>query len=275
MAKDIFAHSRRIKRALILKKCVIFAVSVGMLTAAVISFFYIPYFKIKAVAISGTETVRASDIESSVKNFISGREFWVLPRSSMFILSEDMIVSHLAKNFPRLDRISMKVDGISPATVLIGIKERTTWAVVCRVLANLGADENSCFYSSSDGFLFGPAPKESGSFFLHIKDNREENYETGDYFIAQGELDRIRAILEKIASVTGENIDEISVSQDEIFYYEASSDAGWKIIFDSRTDPAIAAGNFAIAYKNTLGEILSKVDYIDLRLENRIFYKER
>lgn len=283
MAKDIFARSRRRKRLIILRGCVIFVVSCGLLTLAVISFFYIPYFKIKAISISGAQTIRASDIENSVKNFISGRELWVLPRSSIFILSEDMMVAHLAKSFPRLGQITMRVDGLSPATVLVGVKERTIWAVVCHTSTSLstntstalGTGKDSCFYSSPDGFLFGSAPKESGSFFLRIKDNRKENYEIGDHFIPPSELDRIRIISEKIISVTHEGIDEISISKDEIFYYEASNDDGWKIIFDSRTRPERASENFELAYRKTLNEDLSKVDYIDLRLENRVFYKEK
>ena len=275
MAKDIFVHSRRIKRSIVLKKCGVFIVSFGLLTAAVISFFHIPYFKIKAVSISGAETVRASDIENSVKVFISGREFWVFPRSSIFILSEDMIIKHLTNTFPRLNHISMRVDGMSPAAVLVGVKERTTWAVVCRTSTALGTGKDSCFYSSSEGFLFGLAPKESGSLFLQIKDNREENYKVGGYFIAGDELNRIRIILEKIKSATSENVDTVSISKDEVFYYEAVNDAGWKIIFDSRTDPERAAENFILAYRNTLKEDLSNVDYVDLRFENRIFYKPR
>lgn len=274
MAKDIFSDSRRLKRQTFLGKTTVFLILLGIAVMAFVAFFYIPYFMIKTVAVSGSETLRTPEIEKSIKDFVSGREFWVLPRSSIFILSEEMIISHLAKNFPKLHKISMKVEGLSPAALAVSVKERRTWAVICGS-TTLTTSQNNCFYASSDGFLFGSAPKESGSLFLHIKDERTENYDVGSYFIADNELNRINIILEKIQSTTRKTVDEIIVKKNEIFYYEASSDAGWKIIFDSKTDPENAAENFALAYKNTLGEDLSKVDYIDLRFENRIFYKEK
>lgn len=272
--RDIFSDSRRLRRQTFFVRIAVFFIMLGIAVAAFVAFFYIPYFKIKSVSVSGSETLRSSEIEKSIKDFISGREFWVLPRSSIFILSEDMIVSHLASTFPKLHKIAMEVEGLSPAALAISVKERTTWVVICNSTA-LAANQNSCFYASSDGFLFGPAPKESGSLFLHVKDERTENHSVGSYFLADSELKRINIILEKIKSATEKTVDEVVIKKNEIFYYEASSDAGWKIIFDSKTDPQRAAENFELAYKNTLNEDLSKIDYIDLRFENRIFYKER
>lgn len=274
MPKDIFLDSRRLRRQTFFSRIAVFFAVLGLMIAAFVAFFYIPYFRIKIVSISGLETLRSSEIEKSIRDFVSGREFWVLPRSSIFILSEDMIISHLAKNFPKLFKISMKVEGLYPAALAVSVKERTTWAVVCSS-ATLATSQNNCFYASSDGFLFGPAPKESGSLFLHIQDERTENYDVGNHFLDGSELNRINIILERIKATTGKSVDEITVKKNEIFYYEATNDAGWKIIFDSKTDPKRTGENFALAYKNTLGEDLSKVDYIDLRFENRIFYKEK
>ena len=267
MARDIFANSRRLKRGVFLKRTIVSVFVLGVITAALISFFYIPYFKVTSIEISGVQSLNAATVESAAANFIAGREFWILPRSSIFVLSEDMIVSHLMKSFPRLNQVAMKIDGVSPAAALISLSERTTWAVVCRV--------DSCFYASADGFLFERAPADTGSFFLRIDDNRDESYDIGSVFINRPELDRIQTITGKIKSATNADIDTISLNKKEVYYYEAFNDTGWKIIFDSLTDPVRAAENFALAYKDTFNEDLSKVDYIDLRLENRIFYKEK
>lgn len=267
MTKDIFANSRRLRRGFLLKKIIIIFLVLGTITSLSIAFLYIPYFKIESVEISGIQSMNAQAIKTAAENFIAGREFWILPRSSIFVLSADMVISHLMKSFPRLSQVTMKINGISPAAVLVSVSERTTWAVVCR--------GDSCFYASTDGFLFERAPNDPGSFFLRITDSRDENYDIGSVFISRPELERIQNIIEKIKSATNEDIDTLSLNKKEVYYYEAANDTGWKIIFDSLTDPVLAAENFALAYKNTLNEDLSKVDYIDLRLENRIFYKER
>lgn len=282
MPKDIFYDSRRLKRQTFFGRIAIFFIFLGIAITALIAFFYIPYFKIRAVSVSGSETLYSSEIEKSIRNLVSGRKFWVLPLSSIFILSEDMVISHLSKNFPKLHKISMKIEGLSPAALAVNVQERTIWAVVCNSISfgqaqdeSRAADQNSCFYASSDGFLFGPAPKESGSLFLRVQDEQTEHHNIGDYFLEIGELNRINLILESIKSATAKTVDEVAIKKNEIFYYEAESDEGWKIIFDSKTDPKRAAENFTLTYKNTLGEDLSKIEYIDLRFKNRIFYKEK
>ena len=82
-------------------------------------------------------------------------------------------------------------------------------------------------------------------------------------------------LLQRIETVTGASFAALmlSGSEDLISKYEIKTKDGWRVIFDSKTNGELAVANFTSAFEGILQKNLENIEYIDLRLENKIFYK--
>lgn len=267
MTKDPLRRSRRLKRNRFFKRLILTGGAFLLIYALGVGFFNLPYFSLASVSLEGARTLPSEEITRIIDEHLQKKSWGFFPHDNFFVflLTAQNIEDALTAKIPKIKSVTIKKR--FPHGITASIEERKIWATLCK--------ESSCFYIDKEGFLFGKSSRVSGSIFFAIKDERNTKADIGSSVISTEELSTIRHLLEKIEETTGASFAALVLSGSEnlISKYEAKTDAGWRIIFDSKTNSNLAIANFIAAYEGILQKNLEHIDYVDLRLENKIFYK--
>ncbi len=143
--------------------------------------------------------------------------------------------------------------------VKIEIKEREKFGILCG---------NACFWFDKSGVLFAEAPMVDGALINKVSDFTGRNLEIGSQVFEKKFMDnllKIFAVLKETDLGTG-FLELENLGLQEIIF---NSPLGLKIYFSLRIDPA-----FSLAGIQSIKEVgLEKIDYVDFRVNNRVYYK--
>ena len=237
-----------------------------------------PLFKIRAVEVSGNKEVKTEEIQS---NF---------DYRNIFLFTEDKIENDLLRKFPKISDIEIKKNLIK-RIVELTVKERERLGIICQIsqiseqqipghtaeqaLNNEQISEEKieeCFYIDREGFIFEDAPQTSGSLVLLIKDYSQRDFYLGKQVFEQGIVNFISQIKQSLFSETGIKILDFTISSFPYKDLKVMTSEGWYIIFDLERD----VESQLLALKAALEEKIKDrqgLEYMDLRIENRIYYK--
>ncbi len=226
------------------------------------------WFSVNQIQVSGNREVSKEEIESLASEHINKTYLlgYIRPFSNIFLTSSESIEHSLRKNYPIIERVNVNKVFLSK-NLTIEITERESVGIWCK------GDEDKCFYFDKNALLFKEASKFSGDLFLVIEDGRGRNFKPGDNFDDQELFEKInltRNILDELKLIDYTNFFLPSGSFD--FWIETNF--GWPIYLDKENDIPTQL----VALKKFLEEKLSAekqktLQYIDLRVNNRIYYK--
>lgn len=131
---------------------------------------------------------------------------------------------------------------------------------------------DKCFYFNKDGIVFQNAPITSGSLITIVRDYSNRNYELGDKIADKNFIDIILEINKNLYDEIGLKILNFSMDSHPIEELRATTSEGWYILFDLKRD----IKNQLLTLKVALNEKIKNrigLQYVDLRIENRIYYK--
>jgi len=218
---------------------------------------YSPVFQIKSFTISGLKNIsQKSALEIIHSRLMASKLKKFLGENNMFswnISSVDVSKTRLASVIIRQDWLRQSVS--------LEVTEREQLAIWCTDI--------SCYWIDNDGIAFSEAPKTEGSLILKINAVGENAVEIGNSVIEKRFVNNLVSIIRgiadlrlpiRIASYDGK-LGEIRISM-----YD-----GPDIYFSIRFDPALSFKSLSVLMRQ--GDFYS-MDYVDLLVENRIFYKK-
>ncbi len=265
MSRDVLLISRRRKRRwALVKHAARFAVLIIVLTLA-IGFFYLPFLRISSISLAGVDSLDKGFLLSNVKQMIEGKYFHIFPKNNILIFPRhelDRVFSEIL----RVGSFSINRNFLT-AGLNITLRERKTWAIWCAFTENT----ESCFLMDKEGFLFDKSPDITGSAVLKIKDERNIDSPLGKKVLTDEDAARLNYFIEKISSKLSESVSMIEIKEGGISNLYLKS--GWYLILDSDVaDVDKAIENMSITL-STLKEKSGKLEYIDLRFKDKVFYK--
>ena len=92
----------------------------------------------------------------------------------------------------------------------------------------------------------------------------------GSNLIEESEFKKILEFAGLIAKIDG-GVSEVILKKENI--YEFYTNEGWKIILNDKNEPQSAYLNLVTAIDANIKDKRTKLDYIDLRLGNKIYFK--
>ncbi len=231
--------------------------------AGIVALFYISKFRVNNIKVEGNEILNSEPIVSKAKEVIAGKYFYILPKDNIFIIPEEEIKSALSQDFLRIKNISIFAD--FPASLTVKIEERKPFALLCR------KEVLECAFLDENGFIFEKAPYFSGSVFTKFFDDKNtRDLPVGGNLIGQEEFLRIREFAE-LARKENVEITEIILKEDGICDFHTSE--GWFMKASKEDDPKIVFENLKLTFENQIKDKRSDLEYIDLRLNNKVFFK--
>lgn len=271
--KNNFGIQRQLQQKRVRRRRVRFffylCLAVSCIAAFLYFVFFSGYFLIQKISFYGGEVITAADAEKAMNLVLDEPVFLTLRRRNVFLFSTAAAERALVDYFPRIAavRVSRK---FFTKEIMVTITERQTAGIAC------GKKENSsCFYFDDSGVLFADAPVITGASVLVIKDDNlppPAALPFGQY--AKEAIAFIRDAKQATRDSAGVTILSFSFTN-EYGDIEAVTLGGYAILFSMERD----ASSQARIVKNILAveikEQAEKLDYIDLRVENRVYYKLR
>jgi hypothetical protein len=129
-----------------------------------------------------------------------------------------------------------------------------------------------CFFIDEQGFVFREAPILSGSMFATIFDISFGGKGIGSLGLDKNKLD---FILETKKEMISRNLDmgDFLVRPEAASEIEVITSDGWRLFLDLASPPAIQIDSLVRALNEEIKEKRSQLEYVDLRVPGRIYYK--
>lgn len=221
-------------------------------------FFFSPFFKITEIKLPENDIVTNNDIH---KLIIDSAPLNL--GENIFILSKNQIKSGLAAIFPTITDISIKKELFH--SLIVNFEKRIQIGIWC--------NNANCYYFDKEGIVFKEAPITEGALILKIEDFEKKEVSSGDQVLNYNQLKFMTEFNNKITENNQFKIIKFKITPSANFDLEAITDRGWSIYLDQNQDPALEANNLFTILNEVIKNKASNLEYIDLRIPSRIFYK--
>jgi len=258
----------QLKRARKKKIRLILYCSLGAIGAAGVLYFlfFSGYFSVRAVSVAGVDSALAEEIKKIALAELEGSILFISRRNILFF-SVNEISEKIKNEIPTLEIVTVKKRFIHNIAIEAKLREK-------KGIACAEAERTQCFYFDKNGVIFEESPEIVGAAILLFRDNAvfgsvlpSEKYtkETVDF------ADNIKV---KLFEKTGVSVSYFVFLNDN-GDIEAQTDKDFKIMMtvDGRAEEQ--ARVIKSVLENEIKDKINSLDYIDLRVENRAYYKLR
>ena len=151
----------------------------------------------------------------------------------------------------------------------VGVSTATggLYAVLCR-------NEN-CFSLDKNGVAYAATGRMSGNLILTLEDKTERNLKLGDRFLDAETLAKLYFIKASVAQNLGIGLTSAEIQDSNLTDFDFMTDQNWVARVTLREN----AYKTVETLKRTLEQIgpsnIPLLDYIDLRITNKVYYKFR
>ena len=135
-----------------------------------------------------------------------------------------------------------------------------------------GEGEPRCAFVGQDGILFQEAPVFEGRVLLKIFDERVKNdYHIGESILSPESMRMLAAFRELFARRLNAHLHAIRIKDENAIELQVLE--GWYAIVSAGLDPNESVENLSIVFAKNLKNQREKLEYIDLRFGNKLYYK--
>jgi len=255
------------------------AVGVSVFIAFVITvilFFRWEKFLISEVVIAEDIMVDRSEVKQSVEQELEGYYFYLIPKSNAFIYKLNNPKDRLLGKFPRFTFLNLDLEGFQK--LVVSASEREPFALYCVEVEN-------CFFLDESGFIFAKAPLFSEGVYFIYKDDEPLTEPIGQRFLLEnparttdivqsgGEFRGLQKFLDNLPHL-GINVHTLEMGSNE---YRAVLESGAKILWKMEAEPGLIYSNLEAFLSNEAiiseKDFLEKIEHLDLRTEDKVFWK--
>lgn len=253
---------RRHRRFFILK---IVGLSVGIIaivSGLIYIFFLARIFDVREVSFNGLDTINSDELRVKIDDTLNQRLLGYLShRSNIFFVNTEKFEKELTSNYPIFKHINVHRKLLHG--LVFDFLERKPVGIWCF--------EEKCSYFDEEKVLWGQPAKSSGFIFLTVEDNRQTDKKQTMPTGRQVDADFFGPIIEVAKNLKGEikNIMIPKESFNEFWVYTTD----YYIIFTTDFDIQNQLDILKIFMKEKTKDPDFHPQYIDLRIEGRVYYK--
>lgn len=231
--------------------------------------FFSPFVMVNSIVIGGAENIDSQKILAIATKSIAGKYLGVFAKDNIVLINKSHIITVLKNNFKRI--ADVKITKEFPNKLLIEISERKTALIFC--------SGEQCFVIDEQGRSYAPAKFEENELgereAIILRDTSQKAISANSILVDDKLLKFIAACQQTLKSEL--NIDarqEFSTPNLASGDIRVETTDGWKIYFNSD----IAIDKEIELLRTVLNSSLDKdklasLDYIDLRVDNKVYYR--
>ncbi len=232
-----------------------------------ITLFYVVYFlnffQIKQIKISGNQKVVKENLETTVKNLIE-KKILFFSSKSIFLINSDQVKKQILIAFPLISSIDFKKE--LPNSLILEIEERKPIAVFVQ--------DDKSFFIDEQGVIFEEIleiePKRLKLKNLILK----ESSSLGDKVIDATKISQIFDIESALRNSLGIRTNEVVIVSEQRFNFTTGD--GWDIYFNPQNNIDWQIVKLKEVLEQEIpNENRGLLEYIELRFDNFAPYKYR
>jgi len=229
--------------------------------------FFSKVFLVNNIEVFGNKEIPKEKILELIYNYLNKPVLtnWFKPYSNIFFVNLDNLKADILNSFLLVSDIDI-YKSLLNRKIEIKIIERRGEGILCL------EKNNKCFYFDKEGKLF----KESLGFDLPliVEDGRNKNFDLGSKFDDREILTKIIKTRNILGQLELTDLDEFYIPSGSFSDFWVKTNEGWYIYLNKEADLV----NQLIGLRKLLDEKITqegrkKLEYIDLRVNNRVYYK--
>jgi len=261
-------YEKRLKR-IKLKLLIYGSLSIVFISSLFYFLFLSSYFDIQGYSVIGTDIVPRGDVRSTVIGVAEDDIlFSLLKRQNIFLFSSRQAERKVREMHPIIKEVRVKKN-FPERNITIQTQERQPLGIACGKYSVT----DGCFNFDETGTIFTSSPLIVGATVLRIQDDSlgggmtlpVKKYE-------EHEIDFISSIKRHI-------LDTSAIAIESFFFLnrygdvEAKTINGFTILLNMEQDPEIQAKILRNLLDLEIKDQVAELDYIDLRVDSRAYYK--
>ncbi|KKR88881.1 MAG: hypothetical protein UU85_C0001G0067 [Candidatus Wolfebacteria bacterium GW2011_GWA2_42_10] len=251
---------QRKRRFLKLKIYLVFSVFLFLAGGIGYLVVYSSAFRIKNINITPSESEISGKLIEDIKIF-----FYEQSKIAFFLGADNILIwknktDFFPKNYPQILRLKIKKDYFH-REINIEFEEREKFGIWC-------PQEEfamNCWWFDKNGIVFEKAPRVEGEIIYKIIDSSQGELSLGGRILDESLFKNLLKIFELLEKADFNS----KTFRLDLALYEVQTELSPKIYFNIRIDPDFGLSALQ-SFKN---QDLKKIEYIDLRVENRAYYR--
>lgn len=267
-----YQHEARERRRRKLISRSIVSVIGFMLAAAVIIgvLFFAQIFDVRAVTVHAPAAIPADAVEKAAWAVLNERRLGLRRASNIVLFSLKKIGPTLVHQFPRIAAVDVR--RVSLHALDIVVVERSAAGLWCFPKWTLAG---ACYYYDTEGIAFSQVASSSGFLFVPVNDERDRSVEIGRPVAPDQWRERISQV-KKLLQFGDIWMEQTIIPTDSYDEFDVLTREGWKILYSVDTDVRRQTESLFALLKEKIAPAERKnLEYVDLRIEDRIYYKMR
>ena len=242
----------------------------GIILAFAIALIYLLFFSrlvdVRGLNINNNiDSTLKQSVTDSINDWLNDKSYFIQRRRSIFFVNISELEQELHQKYSKIDSIVISRNLFHD--IDINIKERLPSGIWC------AGQVQQCFYFNKDGIIYENSPQTLGFLILIINDEREKDIKLGDQVIDGDWQQKIFDTSSKLIS-RGFKVKNFVIPKDSIDEFYALTPSNFRIIFSVNTDiNAQIDSMYAFMNQKLTPDRISKLEYIDLTIQDRIYYK--
>ena len=225
------------------------------------------YFKIKEVDVVGNRFIESQEIKNVFNDNISGKYLFLISKGNYFFIPKNKIIKELElKN--SVDIVSIEKNDFNSVT--IEINEYNPVASYC-----LAESQDGCYFVNGQGVFFVKAPDFYADSVLELEGDALEFSSENILGNSYTEQPIFEKLLKKVSLLKQEEIEIFKISTEDFETFTLHSVRGPVLLVeDTDISKEIISNLKAALAQESIHDIqFNNIDYIDLRFEDKVFYK--
>lgn len=234
-----------------------------------------PNINIDKINISGNKVITSEDILKIAESKLAGNYLFVFPKHNIFLYPKAQIKKTILEEFKRIADVEIKRENFREITITA--PERAGVYLWCSAVSADAGEK--CYFVDKDGYTFDEAPTFSGSAYFKLYGDLEaERDPTGQSFLDPAEFARLMAFRDAVnLIILPTKLASFVVNADGDYEFGLNDTEGI-IVFKKENDFDKLLVNFdsgigSDPLKTNFKEKLKSLIYIDLRFDNKVYFK--
>ncbi len=261
--QDQFRIKKRKQRVF---KLSVFAGGIFLVLAGFIYvLFFADFFDVRLVAVIGSDNLPKTEISDKINTWLDERIWGIKRRDNYLVFPVEKLSGLLTNQFLKIK--SVNISKKSNHDFEVNVSEHQPDGIWCF------AKNSKCFYYNTEGVAYEEVPDSEGFIFTKVVDSKNDNIQIGAKVALDLWLRDIKLAHDLLKK--GElNPIEVTIPENSINEFDIKVSQGWLIYFSTLTDISGQINALFSFLKNKLvADKQIDFQYIDLRIEDRIYYK--
>jgi len=225
-------------------------------------FFGSGVFKIENIEIRRVSEEDNRILEDIVNSYLEQGDF-IKKRNNIFLVNLRDLEDNILGQIPKLKNVNLKRTSLKG--LLVDTLDKEPKGIYCT---------DTCYYFDSEGVVYEVAPKTKGFLILNITDERDISIKLGDSVLNEGFVDSIHEADELFKNVLELGVEKYLIPSNSFDEFRAKTEEGW-FVYMSTDSIKRQLGDLKLFLDNQFNKERDSLIYIDTKLEDRVYYREK